>query len=219
MDHTWHSHQGNGAEEKNSRFSPHQQRASHHPCHEQHQHGGQAGSTLSLAGGQGCRAGSEQLPESAGSPVGNASWIYPKAAGGNLYRANTGHTPHSPSPHCNSWTNSFAAGSRKTSQVLDVIFSTHTALEIQEARAAFLRDRRAGLSTGTLGQGQEDKSLLGNHMCSDIPADLSSHSLVSFSRSSTNLVLMIRRCKCTEPCCQLVETSPAFGCQLGEEIG
>lgn len=58
---------------------------------------------------------------------------------------------------------------------------------------------------------QEDKSLPGNHLCCDVPADPSSHSLVSFSRSSTNLVLTIRRSKCTQPCSQPVETSPDFG--------
>lgn len=211
MDHTWHSHQGNRAEERHSSFSSHQQ-----PSHEQHQHRGQAGSTLSLAGGQRCWVGSEQLPESSHCPVGNDSWIYPKAAGGTLYMANTGRTPHPPLPHCNSWANSFTAGSGKASQALGLIFSTNTAPEVREARAAFLKDRRAGLNTGTLGQGhvwpKRIKASLGITMCSDVPADPSSHSLLSFSRSSTNLMLMIRRCKCTQPCSQLVETSPAFGC-------
>lgn len=218
MHHTWHSHQGKRAEEKHSSFSPHQQ-----PSQEQHQHRGQTGSTLGLAGGQRCWVGSEQLSESSHSPMGNASWRYPKAARGTLYMANTGRTPHPPLPHCNSQANSFAGGSREASQILGLIFSTNTAPEVQAARAAFLRDRRVGLSTGTLGQGhcmaQEDKSLPGNHLCCDVPADPSSHSLVSFSGISTNLVLMIRRCKCTQPCSQPVETSPAFGCQMGEEIG
>lgn len=130
--------------------------------------------------------------------------------------ANTGRTPHPPSPHCNSQANSFAAGSKKVSQVLTLIFSTNTAPEVQEARAAFLRDWRAGLSMETLGQGhvwpKRIKASLGITMYSDVPADPRSHSLVSFSRSSTDIVLMLRRCKRTQPCSQLVETSPAFGC-------
>lgn len=69
----------NRAEEKSSSFSPHQQAS----------HGRKAGSTLSLAGGQRCWAGREQLPESSPSAVGNAPWRYPKAAGGTLFTQQT----------------------------------------------------------------------------------------------------------------------------------
>lgn len=114
---------------------------------------GQAGSVLSLAGGQRRWVGSEQLLESSHSPVGNASWRYPKAAGGTLFTRQTQGALPALRYHTNSRANSFAAGSREASQVLALIFSTNTAPEVQAARAPFLRDRRAGLSMGTLGQG------------------------------------------------------------------
>lgn len=123
---------------------PHQQ-----PSHEQHQHGDRLAqpSALLVARGGGLAVSSCQ---SSHSPVGNASWTHPKAAGGNLHKANTGRAPHPPLSHRNSRANSFAAGSRKASQVRGLIFSTNTAPGVQEARAAFSRDRRAALSTGTL---------------------------------------------------------------------
>lgn len=142
MAHTRHSHQGNRAEEKPSSLSPHQQL---------HQHGGQLGSALSLAGGQRRWAGSQQLLESSHSAEGNASWRYPKAAGGTLFTWQTQGVL--PALHYHSVIPGQTALLQEASQVLGLIFSTNTAPELQAARAAFLRDRRAGLSTGTLGQG------------------------------------------------------------------
>jgi len=99
---------------------------------------------------------------------------------------------------CHFWANSFIAARRKVFHISVSTSSKRAAPELCAARKALLREGRAELSTSNTGTGrctevkygQEDKSLLGHHLCFGVHTDPSSHTLLSFSLKGLSGVMV-----------------------------